>query len=206
MQNQTDINAPSTKNKQRKLGVILGGVVFVMFGFAFAMVPLYQLVCSVTGINSISTNSGRASIEDYQFQTADEQRTVIVEFDVTLNKDIPFTVNPSIKRIEVHPGEMITTSYVVNNLSADTIVTQAVPGITPWQATAYFHKTECFCFSQQTLAGKEEKEMGLQFMVDADLPEDIKVLTLSYTFMDTDRMAGQPANMHPRSVSQAGDL
>ena len=206
MQKQTDIETPSRKNKQRKLGLILGGVVFVMFGFAFAMVPLYQLICAVTGINSISTNSGRASIEDYQLTTVNKDRTVIVEFDVTLNKDIPFTVKPSIKRIEVHPGEIVTTSYVVNNTSADTIITQAVPGITPWQATAYFHKTECFCFSQQTLVGNEEKEIGLQFMVDADLPEDIKVLTLSYTFMDTDRMAGQPANMHPRSISSASDL
>jgi len=154
------------------------------------MVPLYQLYCSVTGSNSIATNSGRITSEQYSSDKVNEQRTVVVEFDVTLNENIPFSVNPAIKRIEVHPGEAITTAYLVKNLSDNTIITQAVPGITPWQATAYFHKTECFCFSQQTLLAEEEKEMGLRFMVDADLPEEIEVLTLSYTFMDTKGAVG----------------
>lgn len=198
MQNKADIksNTSSGKDKHRRLGMILGGVVFIMFGFAFAMVPLYQLICSVAGINSIATNSGRMTSEEYLVQNIDEQRTVIVEFDVTLDKNIPFTVIPQVKRVEVHPGEAINTAYLVKNTSANTIVTQAVPGITPWQATAYFHKTECFCFTQQTLKGNEEKEMGLQFMVDADLPEDIKVLTLSYTFMDINKITAQPTIEH----------
>ncbi|RLA02252.1 MAG: cytochrome c oxidase assembly protein [Gammaproteobacteria bacterium] len=175
------------KNSNRKLSLILGSVVLLMFGFGFAMVPLYSLICSVAGINSIATNSGRVVDEKVLTNGVDKQRTVVVEFDVTLNKDIPFTVSPTIKRVEVHPGEAVTTSYLVTNTSSDVIITQAVPGITPWQATAYFHKTECFCFTQQTLNGNETKEMGLRFMVDRDLPEDIEVLTLSYTFMDTDR-------------------
>ncbi|MCP4411122.1 MAG: cytochrome c oxidase assembly protein [Gammaproteobacteria bacterium] len=183
------INKAST-GKHRRLGVTLAAVVFVMFGFAFAMVPLYQLYCSVTGSNSIASNSGRVTTEQYRSDNVDLQRTVMVEFDVTLNNEIPFSVNPAIKKIKVHPGEAITTAYIVKNLSGDTIITQAVPGITPWQATAYFHKTECFCFSQQTLLAEEEKEMGLRFMVDADLPEDIEVLTLSYTFMNTKSVTG----------------
>jgi len=205
LQNNTGHNT-RPKGKHQKLMLILGSVVFVMFGFAFAMVPLYQLICSVTGINSIATNGARLTSEQFLEANVDNKRIVRVEFDVTLNKDIPFTINPSLKSIEVHPGEAITTSYVVKNISDDTIITQAVPGITPWQATAYFHKTECFCFTQQTLAGNEEKEMGLQFMVDKDLPEDIQVLTLSYTFMDTDRMVGQPIKEHTISVTQTNDL
>jgi len=196
MESKIESNNKPSRGKHRRLGATLGVVVFVMFGFAFAMVPLYQLYCSVTGSNSIASNSGRISSEQYRSDYINEQRTVVVEFDVTLNENIPFSVNPAIKSIKVHPGEAITTTYVVKNLSNDTIITQAVPGITPWQATAYFHKTECFCFSQQTLLAEEEKEMGLRFMVDADLPEEIEVLTLSYTFMDT---KGATA------VTQAGD-
>jgi len=196
MESKIESNNKPSRGKHRRLGATLGVVVFVMFGFAFAMVPLYQLYCSVTGSNSIASNSGRISSEQYRSDYINEQRTVVVEFDVTLNENIPFSVNPAIKSIKVHPGEAITTAYVVKNLSNDTIITQAVPGITPWQATAYFHKTECFCFSQQTLLAEEEKEMGLRFMVDADLPEEIEVLTLSYTFMDT---KGATA------VTQAGD-
>ncbi len=187
MNNKTDINNKASTGKHRRLGVTLAVVVFVMFGFAFAMVPLYQLYCSITGSNSIANNSGRVTAEQYRSDNVNQQRTVTVEFDVTLNNDIPFSVNPALKSIKVHPGEAITTAYIVKNLSNATIITQAVPGITPWQATAYFHKTECFCFSQQTLLAEEEKEMGLRFMVDADLPEDIEVLTLSYTFMNTER-------------------
>ncbi|MCP4272426.1 MAG: cytochrome c oxidase assembly protein [Gammaproteobacteria bacterium] len=187
MKNKTDINNKASTGKHRRLGVTLAAVVFVMFGFAFAMVPLYQLYCSITGSNSIANNSGRVTAEQYRSDNVNQQRTVTVEFDVTLNNDIPFSVNPALKSIKVHPGEAITTAYIVKNLSNGTIITQAVPGITPWQATAYFHKTECFCFSQQTLLAEEEKEMGLRFMVDADLPEDIEVLTLSYTFMNTER-------------------
>ncbi len=187
MKSKMDINNKASTGKHRRLGVMLAAVVFVMFGFAFAMVPLYQLYCSVTGSNSIAGNSGRITADQYRTEKINQQRTVVVEFDVTLNEDIPFSVNPAIKSIKVHPGEAITTAYIVKNLSDDTIITQAVPGVTPWQATAYFHKTECFCFSQQTLLAEEEKEMGLRFMVDADLPEDIEVLTLSYTFMNTER-------------------
>ncbi len=187
MKSEMNINNKASTGKHRRLGIVLVAVVFVMFGFAFAMVPLYQLYCSITGSNSIASNSGRVTAEQYRSDNVNQQRTVMVEFDVTLNNDIPFSVNPAIKSIEVHPGEAITTAYIVKNLSDDTIIMQAVPGITPWQATAFFHKTECFCFTQQTLLAEEEKEMGLRFMVDADLPEDIEVLTLSYTFMNTER-------------------
>ncbi len=91
MQDKTNTTTTPEKGKHKRLGVILGSIVFVMFGFAFAMVPLYQLICSVTGINSIATNSGRVSAEQYVSEKINEQRTVLVEFDVTLNEQIPFT-------------------------------------------------------------------------------------------------------------------
>lgn len=188
MQEHNHKKTESKADKNRRLSLILGSVVICMFLFAFAMSPLYQLYCAVTGINNIASNSGRISDKQVLTGEVDEKRTVMVQFDVTLNQQIPFTVRPKHNRIEVHPGEAVTTSYVVKNTSPENIVTQAVPGVTPWQATAYFHKTECFCFTQQTLEGNEEVEMGLVFMVDTDLPEDIEVLTLSYTFMDTQHL------------------
>ena len=180
----------------RRLVMILLFTTVGMFGVGFAMVPLYKLICSVTGINSISQNSSRVLEKDLQIKGIDQDREVIVQFDVTLNEELPFEVYPKVKQMTVRPGETVVTAYMAKNLSQQTIVSQAVPGVTPWQATEYFHKIECFCFSQQTLLGGEEKEMGLRFVVDPDLPEDITVLTLSYTFMDTDREAGKHKHEH----------
>ena len=176
----------SAGRKNRRLIVLLLGLSVAMFAVGFAMVPLYTLICSVTGINSIATNSSR--VLEKELVTGEvSERLVTVQFDVTLNNKLPFAVYPKVKQLQVHPGEPIVTAYIAKNNADYTIVSQAVPGLTPWQATEYFHKIECFCFTEQTLLGGEEKEMGLQFIVDPELPEEMTVLTLSYTFMDTDR-------------------
>jgi cytochrome c oxidase assembly protein subunit 11 len=177
-----------TVNKNARLARILALAVIGMFGFGFAMVPLYSLICDVAGINSAgASSSGRVALEDVMYGGIDEDRLVTVEFDVTLNAGLPWDVKPEVKRIQVHPGKAYEVIFTAENKTDDVVVTQAVPGITPWQATEHFNKVECFCFSQQTLQPREVKAMPLRFVVNRKLPEKYSTVTLSYTFMDTDR-------------------
>lgn len=160
-------------------------IVVGMFGFGFAMVPLYDLLCSVTGLNGSTT--GRVQEADLFKAKVDKTRTITVQFDSTKNADLPWDFYPMVKEMKIHPGEVKQVSYFAKNNSDKTIVAQAIPGITPWQATNHFNKTECFCFKKQTLKPGESKEMPLRFVIDTNLPDGLKTITLSYTFMDTDR-------------------
>ncbi len=176
-----------TKKTAKTAKMLLLAVVG-MFGFGFAMVPLYSLICDVTGINSAgSSSSGRMTVEEAMFGGVDKSRMVTVEFDVTLNAGLPWKVSPAVKSMQVHPGKPYEVMFTAENLTDQELVTQAVPGITPWQATEHFNKVECFCFSQQTLKPNEIKQMPLRFVVDRRLPDKYNTVTLSYTFMDTDR-------------------
>ncbi len=172
------------KANSRKTSLLLGALGLGMFAFGFAMVPLYDLICSVAGINGIATASQRAGVELTQI---DRTRLVTVEFDATLNAGLPWKIERPSTKIKVHPGALNSVIYKATNLSTDSITVQAIPGITPWQATEFFAKTECFCFETQTLAPGESRDMNLQFMVDHKLPEKFGTITLSYTFMNTDR-------------------
>lgn len=159
----------------------------VMFAFAFAMVPLYRLVCSVASVNGIATNTGRSEAAEVLKGRIDESRLITVQFDTTLNGRLDWEFKPETWQVQVHPGERKVVNFHFKNNMSQPVSTQAVPGVTPWQAGEYFHKIECFCFNTQTLAAGEAVSMPLQFMVDKALPEDIKTLTLSYTMMDLDR-------------------
>ncbi len=172
--------------KNRKTMFLLSMIVVGMFGFGFAMVPLYRLVCDATGIG-ISGSSGTGRALDASVLEVDEDRWVTIQFDTTLNENLQWEFQPKVKMLKVHPGQSYEVSYFARNKTDKQIVAQAVPGITPWQASTFFNKTECFCFTQQTLEAGEGKDMPLKFVVDPALPEDIKILTLSYTFMDTNR-------------------
>jgi cytochrome c oxidase assembly protein subunit 11 len=169
------------KRSVRRLSLL----VLIMFGFGFAMVPLYDLLCSVAGINGIAT--ARSLNETELSGIVDKNREITIEFDATNNAELPWDFYPVTKRVTVHPGEFKSVTYFAKNNSDKTIVAQAIPGITPWQATEYFNKAECFCFAKQTLGPGETKEMPLRFVVNASLPKDFNTITLSYTFMDTDR-------------------
>ena len=179
--NQQQTKADKVRSSTRKLTVL----VLCMFGFGFAMVPLYDLLCSVTGLNGSTT--GRVLEETALEGQVDYSRTITVEFDATNNAGLPWDFYPMVKKVTVHPGEVKDVMYYAKNNSNKTIIAQAIPGITPWQATGYFKKTECFCFKQQTLKPGEVKEMPLRFIIDTELPKDFQTITLSYTFMDTDR-------------------
>ncbi|SFR65832.1 cytochrome c oxidase assembly protein subunit 11 [Marinobacter daqiaonensis] len=157
----------------------LGGVIG-MFGFGFAMVPLYDVFCEITGING--KTAGR--YESTQATEADVNRTVTVQFTAQNGPDMPWVFKPEVRSIKVHPGEAITVNFIAENPTTRTMVGQAVPSLAPSEGTGYFHKTECFCFNQQQLEAGERVEMPLVFIVDRALPDTIHKLTLSYTLYD----------------------
>lgn len=185
----------------RKVSRTLFLVVLGMFGFGFAMVPLYKLVCQVAGINGIASETGRIKEGDLGY-IADRNRIIKVEFDATINTGLPWEFRPNTKDIEVHPGEPKVISYYAKNTSDKPITGQAIPGVTPWQATKYFHKIECFCFTQQTLQPGEEVEMPVRFVIDPELSKEYQTVTLSYTFMNTDREIEKPAGYSVSQVTQ----
>lgn len=174
--------------KSRRTMWVLSAVVIGMFGFGFALVPLYQVFCQITGYNG--STQGRQADTAYVGKI-DETRLVTVQFDSTINTGLPWDFAPLTKKMQVHPGQVYEVNYMARNNASQAIVAQAVPGITPWQATQHFIKMECFCFSNQTLEAGEYKEMPLRFVVSPGLPDDINTLTLSYTFMNIDRDNGR---------------
>lgn len=159
----------------------LGAVAVAMFAFVFVvMVPLYNVLCDALGIN------GKTSSEAYTSVVAqvDESRSVKVQFVSTNNDGMPWVFSPDVTEMVVHPGAANDTVFFAANPTANSMIAQAVPSVSPSRAAEYFHKTECFCFEQQPLDGNSEAEMPLQFIVDQDLPADIKTITLSYTLFD----------------------
>ncbi|MCI2282673.1 cytochrome c oxidase assembly protein [Colwellia sp. MSW7] len=169
-------NKPDNSKVIKKLVL----VVFAMFGFGFALVPLYDVFCDITGLNG-KTNTVAVA---YTGDGIDTSRTVKVQFITRMAKGIPWQFEPVINEISVHPGEVKFVNFYAKNESTHDIVGQAVPSVSPGLAAGYFQKIECFCFTQQPLKAGEEVEMGLQFYVDLDLPVEIHTLTLSYTLYD----------------------
>ncbi|MBN3755728.1 cytochrome c oxidase assembly protein [Paraburkholderia sp. Tr-20389] len=155
-------------------------VALLMFGFGFALVPMYRAICEVTGINNLVQRD--ATAREAKNTQVDMSRTISIEFDA--NARGPLGFKPEQNSIDVHPGEVTTVMYDVSNQQARTIQAQAIPSYAPKQATEYFKKIECFCFTQQTLKANESKRMPVVFVVDPKLPKDVKTITLSYTFFE----------------------
>ena len=166
------------KNSNTRVITRLMFVVVGMFGFGFALVPLYDVFCDVTGING-KTGDKVTLAEDLQVDTS---RVIEVEFIASLNENMPWEFKPSQHSIKVHPGEPTRITYVAVNKTDQAIIGQAVPSVSPGRAAEYFQKTECFCFTEQKLEAGEEKEMPVIFVVDPELPDDVSQLALSYTF------------------------
>jgi len=176
--------AKNQVNANRKLIRWLIAAAIGMFGFGFALVPLYDVLCDQLGING-KTQSTASS---YEPMTIDKDRTITVEFMAQVQSDMPWEFKPEVTRLRVHPGELVRTNFNAKNLSINELVGQAIPSVSPGQGAAYFNKTECFCFNQQRLAAKASAELPLIFFVDPDLPDSITTLTLSYTLYNiTDR-------------------
>jgi len=182
----------------RKLTLKLLMAVVAMFGFGFALVPLYDVMCDTLGING-KTNT--ESVLQPQGMVPDESRSIRVEFMAHRNHDMPWSFEPKQAFMQVHPGQVIQTAFLAKNLSDRDIVGQAVPSVSPGLGASYFNKIECFCFNQQPLAGKAQAEMPLIFYIEPDIPDSIHTLTLSYTLYDITQKADPVAKV--ASVGQA---
>jgi cytochrome c oxidase assembly protein subunit 11 len=156
-------------------------VAVLMFGFGWALVPLYRKICEVTGINVVTTRDADAERAARNTQV-DTSRTVVIEFDA--NSQGPWRFRPHVNHVTAHPGELVHVDYDLVNLESRTMVGQAIPSYAPMQSAAHFQKLECFCFKQQTLAANETRKFPVVFFVDPALPRDVKTITLSYTFFE----------------------
>lgn len=168
----------STNEGNKKVIRNLLFVVVGMFGFGFALVPLYDVFCDITGLNG---KTGEQYVSDKPMQV-DTSREIKVEFLANLNDGMPWEFKPLTYSVKVHPGEAKRVEYVARNNTDRDIVGQAIPSVTPGQAAAHFQKTECFCFTEQVLKAGEEKIMPVVFIVDPSVDEDVHEISLSYTF------------------------
>lgn len=156
-------------------------VALLMFGFGWALVPLYRKICEVTGINLLTTRD--PAVEQRARNTqVDTSRRIVVEFDA--NRHGPWRFTPHVNHVEVHPGELVRVDYDLVNLEGRPMAGQAIPSYAPMQSARYFQKLECFCFQQQTLAAGETRRFPVVFFVDPALPRDVTQITLSYTFFE----------------------
>jgi len=159
-----------------KLVVVAG----IMFGFGYAMVPIYRQVCEALGINVLTQKDGTVAAPVNS--QVDKTRTITVVLDG--NAQGPWRFRPTQRSIEVHPGEMATVVYEVVNTQARTVKAQAIPSYAPQSATPWFKKVECFCFKEQVLTPNEARQMPVVFFIDPRLPREVKDITLSYTFFE----------------------
>ncbi len=173
-------------DNRRMLGK-LAVVVVAMFGFGYALVPMYRSICEALGVNVLTlseeTNSQGESVSRQPVNSqVDLGRTVTVEFDA--NARGPWDFKPEQRSVQVHPGEVTTVMYDFRNDKNRPMVVQAIPSYAPIEAGAHFNKLECFCFTQHTMAPGESKRWPVVFVVDNKLPKDVSTITLSYTFFE----------------------
>lgn len=168
--------------RHNKLLALLTMLVLGMFVFGFALVPIYNSLCKTLGING-KTNP-EALAYDSSKAWVDKNREVTVEFVATNNSGVPWKFYPKIRKINVHPGEIVKLAFYAENKTDHQMTVQAIPSVTPGIAAKYLKKTECFCFTRQTLNGHEAMNMPLLFHLDTDLPEKVNTVTLSYTLFD----------------------
>lgn len=175
---------------QRNAGIVrLLGVALGVFVLTFSLVPLYRIACEkVFGVR-LERSAAQASAA----AVASGKRTVRVEFDGGVNSRLPWAFHPEQLTMDVVPGELNEALYFARNDSDHAVVGSAVPSLAPARASGYFSKTECFCFTAQTLQAGEKRDMPVRFIVDPDLPDDVRTITLSYTFYKNDALTAQLA-------------
>ncbi len=159
----------------------LGALVLGMFVFAFALVPLYDLICEVTGLGGRADTRSEVAVDDLPVDTS---RLITVRFITNTNEGMPWEFYSDKKAMRVHPGETHQADFIIRNQSERGINGQAIPSLVPILATDYFHKTECFCFTQQYLEAGASMRMPLLFTVDPDLPAHVESVTLSYAYFE----------------------
>ena len=160
-------------------------VALLMFGFGYALVPMYRAICEALGVNVLSLSEQRreAAASGRRLNTqVDASRTITVEFDA--NARGPWDFKPALGSVQVHPGEMVTVMYEFRNKQDRTMAAQAIASYAPKQAMAHFNKLECFCFNEYTLKPGESRQWPVVFVIDPQLPRDVTTITLSYTFFE----------------------
>lgn len=177
-ENRQEASLQDGQNGQRSESSLVRKLVWACagsFAFCFAMIPLYQIYCEVTGANG---KTGRAVAAGQ----IDRSRTVEIQFDSSVNSKLPWTFAPMQRVMNVNPGAVMEARYMVRNDSDRAIVGKAVPSVAPNEASIFFNKTECFCFTEQLLKPGESMELPVRFVVDPEMPGEVYELTLSYTF------------------------
>jgi len=172
----------------RRMLAKLAVIALAMFGFGYALVPMYRTICEALGINVLTLSERLTSADSTGTRQpaastqVDYSRTVTVEFDA--NARGPWDFKPAVRSLQVHPGEMTTVMYEFRNVQDRTMAAQAIPSYAPMQAASHFNKIECFCFNEYVLKPGESKQWPVVFYVDAKLPKDVTTITLSYTFFE----------------------
>ncbi len=163
--------------------LVLALLVFVAgsFAFGFALVPLYDVLCTITGLGN---QKGLTRAATLGTAAVDSNRLVTIDFIANLPTIGNWEFRPVLKSIRVHPGQLYEAQFFAHNLTGHATTAQAVPNIVPSKAAEWFHKTECFCFTPQSFARDEQRAMPVRFFVDPDLPDYLDRLTLAYTFYD----------------------
>jgi len=170
------------REKNKRTLIIMSLVVVAMFAFGYALVPVYNVFCKVTGINGKTGGPVKHS-----WGTVDESRTITVEFLSTNNANLPWEFYPMQKKVRLHPGAPTRVAYFAKNKTDHSMTIQAIPSVSPGEGAKYMKKTECFCFTRQTLKPGEEKIFPILFHLDTKLPKKIHTLSLSYTVFDVSK-------------------
>lgn len=180
-------NASARTHLNRRTATKIAAVALAMFGFGYALVPLYNLACQVAGLNG---KTGRIEAQAVATPPSTAAaRTVTVEFTGNTTSGLPWEFRPMTKRIDVRLGDTVTVNYYVHNTAKETVTGQAIPSVAPSRAAPYFKKIECFCFSQQELKAGEAREMPVRFTVLPDLAPEVQTITLSYAFFNVDKVS-----------------
>ena len=184
----------------RRMVAKLAVVAMAMFGFGYALVPIYKHICEALGINvlSLSERTINGAPSPKKNTQVDESRTITVEFDA--NARGPWEFKPAQRSLDVHPGQLVTVMYEFRNVQDREMSAQAIPSYAPKQATAHFNKLECFCFNEYRLQPGESKQWPVVFYIDPKLPKDVRTITLSYTFFE---VGGKGVPMPPATSAQA---
>jgi cytochrome c oxidase assembly protein subunit 11 len=165
----------------RRLVLQLTGVAAAAFGFGFALVPLYDVLCSITGYSDKKALTEAATLT----AAPDESRTITIEFMTMVPSVGAWEFRPEVRSMEVHPGKLYVANFFARNLTGRDTIAQAVPDVAPSRLSAYFRKTECFCFTPQHFAVDEGRDMPVRFYVDPAVPKHVDRITLAYTFYDS---------------------
>jgi len=175
-------------------------LVVLMFGFGFALVPLYDVFCEITGLNGKTAGQYEGELTT---KSNEKAREITMQFIVNKNDNLPWEFAPNQNQMTLALGEQKQTTYRVTNTYNTAAIAQAVPSVSPSAAAEYLHKIECFCFEQQPLDAGEHKDMPLVFFVDPELPESISKITLSYTLFDITNSTAPASD--PHKVKKVGN-